>query len=178
MAGTLPNVNATRFEAVPAGLTYRLWIPQSEVEQNQELEGEWAPLPGELVAYLRSPNAPQLRGDTPLYNGVVGSCFPLTVGPTQSIVALIENSKRAYVIVQNQGPGNLFVQFGSSAAVGLSLKFVPQQVYEPQIAGHFDAKTGKGAIVPIRNSLNLIADAANTLAIVGEATWVAKGIGV
>lgn len=171
------EINATRFEAVPAGVKYRLWYPQSEVEQNQELEGEWAELPRDLVDYLRSPNPPQLKNDTPIYNGVVGSVFPLTVGTTQSVVALIENSKRAYVIIQNQGPGNLFVQWGSSAAVGLCLKFVPQQVYEPQIAGHFDLKLGRGAMVPIRNSLNLIADAANTLAIVGEATWVAKGIG-
>jgi hypothetical protein len=171
------ETNATRFEAVPAGVTYRLWYPQSEVEQNQELEGEWGALPRSLVAYLRSPNPPQLQGDTPIYNGVVGSCFPLTVGTTQSIQALIENSKRAYLIIQNQGPGNLFVQFGSAAAVGLTLKFVPQQVYEPQIAGHFDTKSGRGAMVPIRNSVNLIADAASTLAIVGEATWVAKGIG-
>lgn len=170
------GVNATRFEAVPNGLSYRLWYPQSEVEQNQELEGEWSQLPPDLVAYLRSPNAPQLKGDTPIYNGVVGSLFPLTVGNTQSVVALIENTKRAYLVMQNQGPGNLYVQFGSAAAIGLTLKLVPNQVYEPQIAGHFDLKLGRGAIVPIRNSLNLIADAANTLAIIGEATWVAKGI--
>lgn len=173
-----PSATATAFEAVPAGISYRLWYPQSEVETNQEAEGDWAQLPPNLVAYLRGPLEPQLRGEVPIYNGVVGSCFPLTVGTTQSIQALIENSKRAYLIIQNQGPGNLFVQFGSAAAIGLTLKFVPQQVYEPQIAGHFDARTGKGAIVPIRNSVNLIADAANTLAIVGEATWVARGIGV
>src|SRR5205823_10608778 len=166
-----------RADPAPAGMRYKAWYPQSEVEVHQEAEGDWQLLPADMVAFLRGPLEPQLPGESPLYNGVVGSCFPVTVGTTQSILALIENSKRAYLIIQNQGPGNLFVQFGSAAAVGLSLKFVPQQVYEPQIAGHFDARTGRGAIVPIRSSVNLIADAANTLAIVGEATWVIKGWG-
>jgi len=101
---------------------------------------------------------------------VVGSCFPVTLGITQSIVALIENKRRAYLIIQNLGPGNIFVQFGSAAAINQTLKFVVQQVYEPQIAGY------QGTNCPIRNSVNLIADLAATTAIVGEATWVAKGL--
>src|SRR5207248_1520291 len=88
-----------RADPAPAGMRYKAWYPQSEVEVHQEAEGDWQLLPADMVAFLRGPLEPQLPGESPLYNGVVGSCFPVTVGTTQSILALIENSKRAYLII-------------------------------------------------------------------------------
>lgn len=155
---------------VPVGsVKYQAWYPQNEIETDQGHE-EWQSLPADMVAHLRSPLDPGIGLPTPLYNGVVGGFFPVTLQTTQSIVALIENIRRAYLVIQNLGPGNVFVQFGSAAVAGLTLKLVPSQVYEPQIAGY------QGTNCPIRNSVNLIADLANTVAVVGEAVWMAKGL--
>lgn len=144
---------------------YRPWYPQSEIE-DQQADDEVQSLPGFLVKYLRTPLDPGVGTPSPFYNGVVGSFFPVTVGTTASVMALIENKKRTYLFIQNLGPGSIFVQFGQSAAAGLCAKFVVQQTYEPNAAGL------KGTLCPIRNSVNVIADAANTVVIIGEATWV------
>lgn len=153
---------------------YRVWYPDNGIEEQTwpgygpTVHEEWQTLPKFLVDYLKSPLDPGIGDPSPLYNGVVGSVYPVTVN-LLSLVAAVENIRRAYLIIQNLGPGNLWVQFGSSAAVNFCLKFVPSQVYEPQIAGF------KGTNCPIRNSVNLVADLAGTTAIIGEATWVPKG---
>jgi hypothetical protein len=163
----MPDLTRGIEEAAPAifkRIKYQDWYPGNAIEEQQE--DNFESLPPSLVRYLRAPLDPGLGQPSPFYNGVVGSFFPVVVGNTASVIALIENRRRAYLFIQNLGPGNLFVQFGQAAALNLCAKFVPAQTYEPNPAGL------KGTLCPIRNSVNVIADAANTTVIVGEATWV------
>lgn len=91
----------------------------------------------------------------------------INVAPDTAVAmqALPANFRRAYLIVQNKGPGNLFLNFGFAPSALNSLTLVSTQVYEI-IGGGVG-----GAFVP-RDSVWLLTDLAGTTVAVAEGVVV------
>ena len=87
--------------------------------------------------------------------------FPFTPDTLISSQALQANFRRTYLLIQNKGPGNLYVNFGQAADALNSLTLSPTQVYE-LIGG------GQGGSFVMRDSVWVLTDLANTRGIVLE----------
>jgi hypothetical protein len=99
----------------------------------------------------------------------------LTTAPTRVIPA---NLKRAYLIMQNQGPGNAFVNFGQDVTVATAtansngLQLIQTQFYEQIGGGGLD---GTGFSRPVcfvsPDYVSIITDTAGTTMLIGEGVW-------
>lgn len=87
--------------------------------------------------------------------------LPFTPDTSVSTQALQANLRRTYLLLQNKGPGNLFVNFGQSADALNSITLVPNQAYE-LIGG------GEGGAYVMRDSIWVLTDVAGTTGIVIE----------
>lgn len=99
--------------------------------------------------------------------------YQVAVPTAAPIQALGWNKRRTYLIIQNLGPGNLYVNFGSDAGIGTSLSLVQTQFYEQIGGGSFDYNTNHSVpnafVSP--QYISLLADAASTFAIITEGIW-------
>jgi hypothetical protein len=100
----------------------------------------------------------------------------LVVGePTQAVPP---NQRRTYLILQNQGPGNIWINFGQAVTVANvasnsnGLQLIQTQVYE-QIGGGYMSKLGESItqcfVSP--DYISATTDQADTTLLVGEGVW-------
>jgi hypothetical protein len=99
----------------------------------------------------------------------------LTTQPTRVIPA---NLRRAYLIMQNQGPGNAFVNFGqdvsaaSTTANSNGLQLIQTQFYEQIGGGGLDAGGNPRAVCFVSpDYVSIITDTAGTTMLIGEGVW-------
>lgn len=142
------------------------WFPQSGVEENQ---GPPSMRPGELQR-LQIPRDPgvQSRGFVNPYSQTFyGPVLLLTTRATQVLPA---NQHRCYLLLQNQGPGNIWVNFGADASTINSLQLVTTQALE-QIGGGF-VVLATGQSIPqafvAADYISAITDTAGTTMLAGE----------
>jgi len=77
---------------------------------------------------------------------------------------LIANDARAWLLIQNKGPGNVFVNYGVAGDVNNSILLVPTAAQE------FIGGGPGGSFVP-PESVWILADAANTVVVFGEGSY-------
>jgi hypothetical protein len=87
---------------------------------------------------------------------------------TASQELLIANDARAWLLIQNRGPGNLYVNYGVSGDLTNSIVLVATAAQE------FIGGGPGGAFVP-SESVWAFADAANTIVVVGEGVFLPPG---
>lgn len=97
---------------------------------------------------------------------------------TNALTVIPGNKRRAYLLIQNQGPGNIYVNFGQDATAATAsapancLQLIQTQVYELIGGGDVDGHNiPRAACFVPGNYVSIIADAANTTALIGEGTW-------
>jgi len=91
----------------------RPWEPQTGVEDNQ---GPPSMMPGALEA-LQVPIQPGYDNPGFINPYVMNHYGPITIPTTAAIIILQSNSKRCYLLIQNQGPGNVWVGFGRNVTI-------------------------------------------------------------
>jgi hypothetical protein len=127
--------------SMPPGVLQRLQVPQ-----NPTIE----------IPSFRNPFRLRLYGPIPL----------LTTSPT---IVLQSNRRRAYLLLQNQGPGNIFVNFGQDASLTNCLQLVTTQALEQIGGGYVDVN---GHSIPqdfvASDYISVITDTANTNMLAGE----------
>lgn len=161
-------------------LGFQEYIPQTGVDDNQGdpqvLNPGWSDL-------MRTPLDPgiDMSGYVNPYRTVMYSVTGLsTTIPTRAIIG---NLRRSYLLIQNTGPGNLFVGIGTDpngSVAGSSnvLVLVATQVYE-QIGGGFFLPPNPwypdGVSMPFSfcssEYISLMVDNAATNAMILEGTW-------
>lgn len=96
------------------------------------------------------------------------------VGTASPVIVLPGNLRRAYLLIQNLGPGNIWVNFGADAGVNTCHVLITTQFYEQIGGAGFDYERNRS--VPqsfvTRDYVSCIADAANTTMVVSEGIWV------
>jgi hypothetical protein len=100
----------------------------------------------------------------------------LVVG--EPVQAVPPNQRRVYLILQNQGPGNIWLNFGQGVTVATvasnsnGLQLIQTQVYE-QIGGGYMKPSGESVtncfVSP--DYLSATTDTAGTTLLVGEGVW-------
>lgn len=151
------------------GRALQRWVPASGVEQSQ---GEpYFNQPG-VQRQLDIPADPGIdyRG---WHNPYKSSTYVVGLSDTDPVLALPGNLRRTYLLVQNIGPGNVWMNFGSDAIVGQCHFFVNTQFYE-QIGGgayDYDRRRSVPNSFVTRDYVSAIADAPDTFLIVTEGLW-------
>lgn len=115
-------------------LGYQEYVPQSGVEENQG-----NPYPDNLPGQANDLQRPLDPGiDTPSFVNPYRTVMYSITGLDTAVPlrALTGNPKRTYLLVQNLGPGNMFLGIGTDPIVGGAnvLNLVTTQIYE-QIGG-------------------------------------------
>lgn len=200
--GTLPAGNTAPASLAPIGGTggtrasgYRFaekvarmgrapYIAQTGVEENQGPPYPWTP---DLAAQSQVPLNPgiDVPGYTNPYRTVMYSFTG--IGTSNPLQALTGNPSRTYLIIQNLGPGNLFVGIGINPSAGGAnvLNLVETQVYE-QIGGGFFLPPNPWYPLGIAicssfvspEYISLLADTAGTAAMIMEGSWNAASSGI
>lgn len=153
------------------------WTGQSGIEEAQGNSYLAAPGAQEMLAPPGDPgmNLPSFVNPyrTVMYS-VVG------ISTTIPLRALIGNYRRTYLLVQNLGPGNLFLGIGTDPAADGSnvLNLVTTQLYE-QIGGGSLLPDGTSFANSFVSSeyISLLTDIANTRAMILEGTYSPPRIG-
>lgn len=150
--------------------------PQTGIEQAQGLP--YRTLPPSVRQTLETPNegSINIRGWVNPYK-LAFYGFPAPDGSSGAgpVQALAANFKRCYLIIQNKGPGNLFLNFGTEPNTSGSncLQLVTTQVYE-QIGGGGVFPDKNSPLISsfvARDSIFILADAPGTTVTIGEGTW-------
>lgn len=106
-------------------------------------------------------------------NPFKSTTYRFDVSTTDARVILPGNMRRTYLLIQNMGPGNVWINFGADAAVNRCHSLVTTQFYEQIGGGAFNYDTNRS--VPnafvTRDYLSAISDAADTFVIVTEGLW-------
>lgn len=160
-------------------LGFQEYIPQSGVE-----EAQGNPYPYNLpdqANELQRPLDPGL--DTPSFiNPYKTVMYSITgLSTTLPLRALTGNPKRTYLLVQNLGPGNLFLGIGGDPAAGgvNVLNLVSTQIYE-QVGGGVYLPPNPWYPLGVSLSfsyvspeyISLLADQANTAAMIVEGSFM------
>lgn len=150
----------------------RHWEPASGVEENQ---GPPSMRPGELRR-LQQPLDPGVNAKG--FNNPFRLVFygPVPIDTVSSTIILQANKNRVYLLIQNQGPGNVWINFGSNATAATltansnGLQLVTTQALE-QIGGGF-VKKMDGSVIPnsfvAADYITAITDTAGTTMLAGE----------
>lgn len=148
------------------------YAPASGVE---EAQGPLYP-PG-IQAFLQVPQAMgvNLQGFVNPY-AMTFYNFPLST--TQPLRVVPANQRRVYLILQNQGPGNIYFNTGQDASVATSItnsngfQLIETQSYEFIGGGGVDAggNSYTACFVPA-DYISAITDTAGTTLLVGEGVW-------
>jgi hypothetical protein len=133
---TVPFVSDAGLARGAQALGAQPWLPGTGIEENQG-SSFWQ-LPPEVQEDLQLPGNPGI--DTPSFLNPYRTVMYAVAGIDTEVPlrALGGNSKRTYLIVQNQGPGNLFLGIGTdpnSSGTNV-MTLVATQLYE-QIGGGF-----------------------------------------
>lgn len=115
-------------------------------------------------ALARQPVDPGLK-DAGWRNPYRTALYPFTPDTANSIQALPANPRRAYLVIQNKGPGNLYVNFNQWADALNSVTLVPSQQWE-LIGGQ-----AGGSFVP-SDAIYVLTDLAGTTGVVVEGVAV------
>lgn len=150
--------------------------PQTGIEQAQGLP--YRTLPPQVRRTLETPNegSINIRGWVNPYKlTFYGYPAPDGSSGASAVQVLAANWRRCYLIIQNKGPGNLFVNFGSEPSTTGSncLQLVSTQVYE-QIGGGGVFPDKDSTLVSsfvARDAVYILSDLAGTTVAVGEGTW-------
>jgi len=130
----------------------------------QESQGPLYPFDADAQALSQQPINPGFK-DAGWENPYRMALYPVTVDTVLSGMACAGNRRRTYLVINNKGPGNLFVNFGQAADALNSITLVPSQQWE--LTGGAEG----GAFVP-RDSIYLLTDVAGTTATIGEGVSV------
>lgn len=145
------------------------WRPATGVEESQG--NPFYALPG-VQEQMQIPTDPGLtyRGWINPYRSTTYLAALSTTVPT---VILPGNLRRSYLLLQNLGPGNIWVNFGADAAVNTCHFFVTTQFYEQVGGGGYDYATqlSRPATFVTPGYVSAIADAASTFVVVTEGLW-------
>lgn len=122
---------------------FQRWRPQTGVEANQ---GNPYPLQRGLADQSVVPLDPgvNLAG---WINPYSLSQYQIALNTSQAVLAAPANLRRAYLILQNQGPGNAFIAFGATAQAPTAttnancLQLIQTQAYEQIGGGSMDLTT-------------------------------------
>lgn len=169
MAGTPRNVTALR------ALTDRGWRPQTGIEAAQ---GNPYYSQRALGRALRTPADPgiNLQGWINPYSLTFYQIAVLTAQPVQ---AFPPNLRRVYLLLQNQGPGNLYINFGQDAVAPTllqnanCLQLITSQFYEQIGGGSVDSNgfpIASDFVSPDYGSV--ITDTAGTTLLIGEGVFM------
>jgi hypothetical protein len=123
---------------------YQGWRPQTGIEQAQ---GRPYRLEGNLANKLAIPLDPgvNLSG---WINPYSLTQYQAALSTTAATLIAPANLRRAYLIIQNQGPGNLFIAFGATAIAPTGtqnancMQLITTQLYEQVGGGSMDIDTG------------------------------------
>jgi hypothetical protein len=188
--GTLPSsVGSTRaagyaFAEKVARMGRQHYIPQTGIEENQGGPYPFAPDLQEQAQVPLNPGI-DVPGFVNPYRTVMYSFTG--IGTSVPLQALTGNSARTYLLVQNLGPGNLFLGIGINPAAGGAnvLNLVQSQVYE-QIGGGFFIPPcpwfpeGLSICASFVSSeyISLLADQAGTSAMILEGSYNSASSGI
>lgn len=172
MAGPQTPVNLARLRRRAT----QAWRPQTGVDASQG--APFASDPSLVEAY-QQPLDPgvNLSGWINPYSFTI---YQLALSTTQALRMAPPNLRRCYLIMQNQGPGNVFVNFGQDAVVPTltlpsnCLQLITTQFYEQIGGGGFNFDTGNSQpnafVSP--DYVSAITDTAGTTMIIGEGVWI------
>lgn len=151
------------------------WRPQSGIEA---VHGQPYPLERGLADALQVPLDPgvNLAG---WINPFSLSQYQILLQTANAVNVAPGNLRRAYLVLQNQGPGNAFVAFGASASVPTAtqnancLQLVQTQFYEQVGGGTMDIDTGYPApgLFVSPDYITAITDTATTTILVMEGVF-------
>jgi hypothetical protein len=164
----LKRFTKERLTQIQRGVSQR-FVPQSGIEEAQ----------GDPLKFLPAQDRPRQLLDTPVdYKGwrnpwkttMYGVVFD-TANVARKVVN--GNQRRAYLLIQNQGPGNVWVNFGQDAGVLTSIYLVTTQIYELIGGGSADrfGNPQPNSFVP-RDFVSVLTDTAGTQVICCEGVWV------
>ena len=157
--------------------------PQTGIEQSQGDLYKRFPGVGAQVRQALDPGV-NLQGWVNPYSMVL---YNVGLNVNQPVQAAPPNLKRAYLIVQNQGPGNVFLNFGQAAVaptVGQNancLQLIQTQFYEQVGGGSVDMITGLpiAGLFVSPDYLSAITDMATTTLMVAEGVFmISRWIGL
>lgn len=160
-----PNIN--RNLAVARSL--QRWRPASGIEESQG--DPYYNQPG-VTEQLQFPADPgiEYRG---WLNPFKSSTYVAVVQDTAVITALPGNMRRTYLLLQNLGPGNIWMNFGSDAGVNACHFLITGQFYE-QIGGgayNYDTRRSVPNAFVTRDYVSLLADQPDTVVVITEGLW-------
>lgn len=124
------------------------------------LRGPLYPFHPDAERLSRLPTDPGLS-DEGWENPYRTAVYAITPPAVASQLMVQANRRRAYLVIQNKGPGNLFVNFSMAADAVNGVGLVPGQAWE--IIGGAEG----GAFVPV-DSIYMLTDLAGTTAVVVE----------
>lgn len=147
-------------------------FPATGIEENQG-----ALYPQDIAAFLQKPQAMGVNQQG-FVNPYSLTLYQFGLSTTQAQRVIPPNLRRCYLIIQNQGPGNVYLNFGqdvtlaTAAANSNGMQLIQTQIYE-QIGG--------GGVDPQGNTVtecfvspdyvSAITDTAGTTIMVGEGIW-------
>ena len=178
-ASPIPFVSDAGLAYSADELGYQPWAPTSGIEENQG--SGYLELPG-VLSDLQKALDPGINTPTYVnpYRTVMYSI--VGIGTANPVRALTGNSKRTYLLVQNLGPGNLFLGIGVDPVAGGAnvLNLVTTQVYEqigggvyiPPIPNLFPLGLSLCFAFCSSEYISLLADTAGTAAMIVEGTYV------
>ncbi len=151
------------------GRAIQRWRPASGVEQSQG--NPYYNLPG-VQDQFNIPADPGISYKGWL-NPFRSATYLVALSTTNPVLALPGNMRRTYLLVQNLGPGNVWINFGTDAAVNTCHYLVATQFYEQIGGGSFDYDRERSVANSFvtRDYVSMIADAASTFAVVTEGLW-------
>lgn len=173
-----PRLQDLSFADKAQSLSYQDYIGQTGIEDNQ---GD--PYGGTLPEWSDATRTPLSPGiDTAGYENPFRTVMYSITGLSTTIPSrvLTGNLRRTYLIIQNLGPGNMYVGIGTDPNAGGSnvLNLVSTQVYE-QIGGGFflppnpwfpdGVSIASSFVSP--EYISLMVDTAGTNAMILEGTW-------
>lgn len=103
-----------------------LRAPATALELAQGNPFDWNPA---AKAFTQRPIDPGLK-DAGWINPYRAVVYPFTPDNVISFQGLPANRRRTYLVIQNKGPGNLFVAFDQAADPLTSVTLVPSQAWE------------------------------------------------
>lgn len=152
----------------PGGLR-ALRTPATGVEESQG--DPYYNLPG-VSPQMQMPADPgiNLRG---WLNPFKMTSYVVAVPTSAPVQAIPGNLRRTYLLIQNLGPGNVFVGFGADAIDGQSHVLITTQFYEQIGGGTFDYDRNRSVANAFvtRDYISVLADAADTFMVISEGVW-------
>jgi hypothetical protein len=172
------NPNDPRFGINVAALRARArrpWTPQSGIDASQGNPFAGQPSLADTMP-IGDPGVNLQSWVNPysftIYQSLLGTSQATRIAPP--------NLRRAYLILQNQGPGNVYLNFGQDATAPTltqpsnCMQLITTQFYEQIGGGGYDLNAGvsRPSSFVSPDYVSAITDTAGTTIITGEGVWV------